>query len=77
LCGKEIEVRTNRLKNGIITSCGNHNHSRGELYVESFLQSIGCQFKKEYTFSDLKDKKKLRFDFVIFNYNKPCSCIEI
>lgn len=77
LCGKEIEVRTNRLKNGIITSCGNHNHSRGELYVESFLQSIGCQFQKEYTFSDLKDKKKLRFDFVIFNYNKPCGCIEV
>lgn len=68
-----------RVQWNCLCTCGNtyHNHSCGELYVESFLQSIGCQFKKEYTFSDLKDKKKLRFDFVIFNYNKPCGCIEI
>lgn len=78
LCGNIIETRTNWIKNGTIGSCGKHNKSRGELHVKDFLTSLNCNFRDEYTFNNLSDKKKLRFDFVILdNENKVLACIEI
>ena len=78
LCGDIIEVRTNYLKSGDITSCGKHNKSRGEIYVRNFLNLNNYAFHEEYIFSDLIDKNPLRFDFGILNKeNKIIGCIEI
>lgn len=78
LCGDIIETRVNWIKNGTIGSCGKHSKSRGEIHVKDFLTSINCNFKDEYTFNDLSDKGKLRFDFAILNNeNKVIMCIEI
>lgn len=50
-------------------SCGCNSRSRGEQYVEAFLNSKEIIFKSEYSFTDLVDKKPLRFDFVLFKNN--------
>lgn len=78
LCGNIIEVRTNYLKSGDITSCGKHNKSRGEIYVRDFLKLNNYIFREEYIFSDLIDRNPLRFDFVILDKeNRIIGCIEI
>lgn len=78
LCGNIVEVRTNYLKSGDITSCGKHNKSRGEIYVRNFLKLNNYIFREEYIFSDLIDRNPLRFDFGILDKkNKIIGCIEI
>ena len=41
--------------------------SKGEKAIANFLNAYHILFKQEYTFDDLIDKGKLRFDFAIFN----------
>lgn len=78
LCNNIIETRANWIKNGTIGSCGHHNKSRGELYVRDFLKTKNYKYKEEFSFSDLSDKKVLRFDFAILdNTNQIKGCIEI
>ena len=43
--------------------------SKGELKISEWLYKNNINYKEEYTFDDLKDIKKLRFDFAIFNDN--------
>lgn len=47
-------------------SCGCVN-SWGEKVIAKILTENNIQFKKQYTFKDLKNKGFLRFDFAIFN----------
>lgn len=64
-----IEVFTTNLVKGHTTSCGCIGRSLGEERIEQFLIDNGIKYKKEYTFSDLRDIGLLRFDFAIFDNN--------
>lgn len=72
-CGNRISVFGTNLTRLHTTSCGCVNRSIGEKNIENLLKSNGINYAKEYTFSDLKDKKKLRFDFAIFDENNILS----
>lgn len=67
-CGNTTIVTGVRLKTGHTTSCG-CIRSKGELEISQILLKNGIKFKKEFSFDDLKDMGKLKFDFAIFNKN--------
>lgn len=68
-CGNKTSVFSGNLKRLHTTSCGCQNRSIGEANIEKILQENKINYKREYTFEDLSDKKKLRFDFAIFDKN--------
>ena len=68
-CGNIIVTSGKLLRSNHKLSCGCNSRSRGEQYVEAFLSSKEIIFKSEYSFTDLVDKKPLRFDFVLFKNN--------
>lgn len=72
-CGNRISVFGTNLTRLHTTSCGCASRSIGEKNIENLLKSNGINYAREYTFSDLKDKKKLRFDFAIFDENNSLS----
>lgn len=72
-CGNRISVFGTNLTRLHTTSCGCTSRSIGEKNIENLLKSNGINYAREYTFSDLKDKKKLRFDFAIFDKNNSLS----
>lgn len=52
-------------------------YSNGERFVERVLIKMGILYQSEYSFSDLKDKGRLRFDFAILNKARDVvACIE-
>lgn len=66
-CGKECDVDSLNLKRGHVKSCGCLK-SWKEIEIESFLKKNKIEYKKEYTFFNLRGKRNpLRFDFAIFN----------
>lgn len=72
-CGNRISVFGTNLTRLHTTSCGCASRSIGEKNIENLLKSNGINYAREYTFFDLKDKKKLRFDFAIFDENNNLS----
>lgn len=68
-CGNQISVFGTNLVRLHTTSCGCSNRSIGEENIIKLLTKYNINYKKEYSFEDLRDKKKLRFDFAIFNKN--------
>ena len=68
-CGNIISVFGTNLVRLHTTSCGCGNRSIGEQHIEQLLQQYGINYAKEYSFSDLINIKKLRFDFAIFDKN--------
>ena len=68
-CGNEVIVWGTHLRNGHTKSCGCIK-SFGEDKISQILLENQINFKKQYTFNDLIDKNKLRFDFAIFQDNK-------
>lgn len=68
-CGNIIVTSGKLLRSNHKLSCGCNSRSRGEQYVEAFLNSKEITFKSEYSFANLVDKKPLRFDFVLFKSN--------
>ena len=74
-CGKTIIVRGNHLRNKQVKSCG-CVVSFKEQEIEEILQQHHIGFQREYSFDDLFDKAKLRFDFAIFQNNKLYGLIE-
>ena len=76
-CGKKILLRSGRLKEDRIYSCGCENYkSKGELKVFNFLQNKGIKIETQKTFDDCRNpetKRKLFFDFYLPDYN---CCIE-
>lgn len=67
-CGNVTEATASELRNNRIKSCGCLK-SIGEREIQLLLDKYNINYKKEYTFSDLKDKDFLRFDFGILNDN--------
>lgn len=75
-CGKEVVVRTHSLVSGHTKSCG-CLISFGEMKIGQFLSQLGLEYKMQYSFDDLVDKGKLRFDFAVFSENKLFCLIEV
>lgn len=74
-CGNITTVRKDSLTSGHKSSCG-CIHSKGEQKIEKFLQNAKIIYKREFTFNDLCDKDKLRFDFAIFKKDILIGLIE-
>lgn len=77
-CGSEpIEVANNLLINGHKKSCGCIK-SYGELVIKKILDDNHIEYKREYSFNDLRGPKNglLRFDFAIFKNNQLQYLIE-
>ena len=76
-CGNTISVFASNLTRLHTTSCGCANRSIGEENIEKLLKQNNINYAREYSFNDLKNQKKLRFDFAIFNnQNKLIELIE-
>lgn len=56
--------------------CPGCNKSKGEIKVETILKENNIEYKPQYTFNNLKFKKKLRFDFGIIDDNRLLFLIE-
>lgn len=67
-CGNEIVVKASSLLEGNLKSCGCESSS-GEIEISQFLKNNNIAFIREKTFPDCKDKKLLRFDFYLPDYN--------
>lgn len=74
-CGNYCEVQHQYLVFGDTTSCG-CIRSKGEYQIEQLLKEHNISFQREYSFNDLIDKNKLRFDFAIFKQNELICLIE-
>lgn len=72
-CGRSCKVRGNNLKTGHTQTCGICHTSLGEDKIESFLFKYGIEYQTQYSFLDCKNKRPLRFDFYLSEYN---CCIE-
>lgn len=73
-CGNFAIVSTHSLKSGT-QSCGCLS-SKGELRIGKILTENNVNFKKQYTFDDLKiNNGKARFDFAIFDNNDNLKCL--
>lgn len=69
-CGNMVVCQGGNLRNGNTTSCGcDRLKSKGESFIEGFLNQNNIKHLTEYTFDDLRNKKGnlLRFDFAILN----------
>ena len=64
-CGEETIVSTEHLLSGHTKSCGCLT-SVGETKIRKLLNENDVNYISQYSFDDLKDKKKLKFDFAIF-----------
>lgn len=74
-CGNIFIARGSHIRDGKINSCG-CIHSRNEQIITQLLLNNNIEFATQYTFSDLKDIRPLRFDFAIFNQGKLSHLIE-
>lgn len=55
------------------SQCKKPHYSKGEYLIQSFLEDEQINFIKEYIFQDCRDKRPLRFDFYLPDYN---ICVE-
>lgn len=72
-CNKIFSVRAKYFLKGCECPCQRKNGSVGEREIAEFLKSHNISFVREKTFSDLRDKRNLRFDFYLPDKN---ICIE-
>ena len=74
-CGNKTITRQDYLLSGHTSSCGCIK-SKGEMLIQKILTEQDIDFKTQFTFSDLKNKSKLRFDFAIFKNNNLFCLLE-
>ena len=74
-CGKECVVASRELNSGDTIFCGCQKNSFREYQIEQWLKNNKISYQKEYTFDDLKDTFKLRFDFAIFDNVNNLICL--
>lgn len=71
-CGSETIVNGYNLRKGKTISCGCIK-SLGEEKISNILKQNNILFLKQYGFSDLKNKRHLKFDFAVFDKNNNLS----
>lgn len=74
-CGNICEVSNNRLQTGNTSSCG-CLYSLGEATIEKIFQGNGIHYIKQYSFSDLRNIRPLKFDFAVFEDDKLLFLVE-
>ena len=76
-CGNIVVVNQMELTRKDTLSCGCLKSSFAELQIEKILKENNIQYKKEYSFNDLKSENNipLRFDFAIFNTDNSIKCL--
>jgi len=74
-CGNRVEVRGCHLTSGYTKACGQCLISTGEYLINEFLIKNKINYKKQFKFNDLKDKKVLRFDFALLDKNNNLICL--
>lgn len=74
-CGNEVEVRGCHLTTGYTKACGQCLVSTGEYLLNSYLLKNNINYKKQFKFQNLKDKKPLRFDFALFDKSNNLNCL--
>ena len=65
-CGTVKTIMEDHIKSGATLSCGCIK-SHGNLLISQILTEMKIPFQAEKSFEDLKDKRKLYFDFAVFN----------
>jgi hypothetical protein len=70
-CGEKKEARSLRSR-----GCIYCNFSKGEKKIKKLLDENKIRYETQYSFGDLKNKKKLMFDFAIFGSNTISHMIE-
>lgn len=75
-CGNQKEVASSHLKAGQVQSCGCIMTSIGEKNIKCVLENNHIEYAEQYTFSDLKNIRPLRFDFAIFKDKQLIRLIE-
>lgn len=75
-CGRTKEIASNHLQRGSVQSCGCIKTSIGEANIQKILDANGISYLKEYSFSDLVNKRVLRFDFAIIENEQVVRLIE-
>jgi len=73
ICGHEFMTEARGLISSKQINCTICNMSKLEENIENELTILGIKFKKQYKFSDCKNKRPLPFDFYLPEYN---ICIE-
>lgn len=65
-CGNEVYVKSSDLTQGRKTHCGcDIVFSKGEQKIANLLTEYGLKFEREKSFEDLRDERKLRYDFYV------------
>lgn len=76
-CGYEYEVLPKKFLGGNrCPICSGNNSSNLSCKIESFLYNYNLNYKKEFSFKDLKNILPLRFDFAVFYEDKLYCLIE-
>lgn len=73
-CGYTWDVRASHILH--TSKCPNCNESKGESLIKDILEDNNVSYIREYTFEDLKNVKKLPFDFALFIDNELVGLIE-
>ncbi|AFN38731.1 hypothetical protein [Staphylococcus phage APTC_SA_12] len=73
-CGYTWDVRASHILH--TSKCPNCNESKGESLIKDILEDNNFSYIREYTFEDLKNVKKLPFDFALFIDNELVGLIE-
>ena len=66
------QLSNNHLQNHGCPLC---DKSKGEIKIENLLKENYINYKTQYTFDDLKDKRLLKFDFGILDKRKDLKCL--
>lgn len=73
-CGYTWDVRASHILH--TSKCPNCNESKGENLIKEILEDKNISYIREYTFEDLKNVKKLPFDFALFIEEELVGLIE-
>lgn len=71
-CGHEYQVRANHFSAG--TRCPKCRSSKGEQRIKTFLDKLGVSFTQEFAIGECRNKKPLRFDFMIQKEDGGIAC---
>lgn len=69
ICGEEMYAVPGAIMSEHKKSCGCLSRSYGEEHISRMLSELNINFIEQYSFDDCVYKKKLRFDFAVFDEN--------
>jgi len=73
VCGNDWSTKPPNVLNGWLCGC---ERSKGEVQVREWLDAYGFEYQQEYSFSDLKCRRLLRYDFALFQGNGLLCLVE-